>query len=471
VTRALVVGVVAAFACAAGAAPAEAGPLETAIADPLAFAGPSAATAFERTRAAGATSVRLVLDWSSVAPTAPLGDASDPADGAYQWAPFDRQIAGAAAAGLRPIVCITRAPTWARDVAAGGPRTSWPRPAQLAAFAAAAARRYAGFNVAWQIWNEPNHRAHLRPQFRGNVPVSVARYRAMVNMSARAIHRVNGRAVVAAGALAPFGHRAVSIEVVPPLEFMRRLLCMSRDARPRRTCRTKVEFDVWSHHPYTQGGPTHHAPAASDVSLGDLPSMNALLRAAVRAGQVESTRRVRFWVTEFSWDSRPEDPRGVPLALHGRWVAEALYRMWRAGVDLVTWWRVNDDPLASSPYQSGLYLGSSARPKPAFTAFRFPFVAFRRAAGVRVWGRIPPGRDGPVLVERLTRDGHWSRVAAVRPDRYGMFQRTLPATSSAALRARLADASESSLAFALTPPRAGKRYTVFGCGGPIPCGR
>jgi hypothetical protein len=470
VTRALGAGLVAAVAFATGAAPAGAGPLETAIADPLAFAGPSFATAFDRTRAAGATSVLLVLDWSAVAPAAPSGDASDPANAAYRWTSFDRQIAGAAASGLRPIVCITRAPAWARDIAAGGLRTTWPRPPQLAAFAAAAARRYARFDVAWQIWNEPNHRAHLRPQFRGNVPVSVARYRAMVNASARAIHGVNAAAVVVAGALAPFGHRAASIEVVSPLEFMRRLLCMSRDARPRRKCRSRVEFDVWSHHPYTHGGPTHHAPAASDVSLGDLPSMNALLRAAVTAGQVESTRRVRFWVTEFSWDSRPGDPRGVPLALHGRWVAEALYRMWRAGVDLVTWWRVNDDPLASSPYQSGLYVGSSAQPKPALTAFRFPFVAFRRARGVQVWGRIPPGRDGPVLVERLKR-GRWSRIAAVTPDRYGMFRRTLPATSSAALRARLADPSESSLAFALTPPHVGQRYSAFGCGGPIRCGR
>jgi hypothetical protein len=468
-TRMLVAGVVAAMACAGGTAPAAAGPLETAIADPFAFAGPSAATAFERTRAAGATSVRLVLDWSSTAPTAPTGDASDPANAAYRWDAFDRQVAGAVAAGLRPIVCITRAPVWARDVAAGGPRTTWPRPAQLADFAAAAARRYAGTDLAWQIWNEPNHRAHLRPQFRGNVPVSVARYRAMVNASAHAIHAVDADAPVAAGALAPFGHRAPTIEVVAPLEFMRRLLCMSGAASPRRTCRTRVELDVWSHHPYTHGGPTQHARAPADVSLGDLPAMNRLLRAAVRAGQIRSAGRVRFWVTEFSWDSRPGDPRGVPLGLHGRWVSEALYRMWQAGVDLVTWWRVNDDPLATSPYQSGLYVGSSARPKPALTAFRFPFVAFRRAGGVQVWGRVPPGRDGTVLVEQRVR-GRWALAARLAPDRFGLFSRRLPATGAPSLRARLEGSSESSLAFALTPPRVG-RYSVFGCGGPIRCGR
>ena len=87
-----------------------------------------------------------------------------------------------------------------------------------------------------------------------------------------------------------------------------------------------------------------------------------------------------IWVTEFGWDTAPADPKGVPLALHARWVSEALYRMWNAGVSLVTWIQLRDDPLTTSYTQSGLYLRAREvqrdRPKAALRAFRFPFVAF-----------------------------------------------------------------------------------------------
>lgn len=106
---------------------------------------------------------------------------------------------------------------------------------------------------------------------------------------------------------------------------MRELLCLSPSLRP--TCSAETRFDVWSHHRYTSGGPTHQAVLRDDVSLGDLPEMRRVLDAAMRAGHVRSAGKPRFRVTEFSWDSSPPDPNGVPTALHTRWVAEALYRM------------------------------------------------------------------------------------------------------------------------------------------------
>ena len=50
-----------------------------------------------------------------------------------------------------------------------------------------------------------------------------------------------------------------------------------------------------------------------DVSVAELPEMkSALDEAAVSAGDVASARPPAFWVTEFSWDSDPPDPGGVP---------------------------------------------------------------------------------------------------------------------------------------------------------------
>ena len=101
---------------------------------------------------------------------------------------------------------------------------------------------------------------------------------------------------------------------------------------------------MWSHHPYTSGGPTHRASNRDAISLGDMLKMKRALNAAIEQGRFASSRPVAFWVTEFGWDTAPADPKGVPLQLHARWVSEALYRMWYAGVSLVTWYRLRDGP-------------------------------------------------------------------------------------------------------------------------------
>jgi hypothetical protein len=110
-----------------------------------------------------------------------------------------------------------------------------------------------------------------------------------------------------------------------PLTFMRELLCLSRELRP--TCRQRVRFDVWSHHPYTSGGPTHEAQLPDDASLGDLPEVRRVLDAAVRAGHVRSRGKPRFWVTEFSWDSKPLRVWGLtPAGKPGSVVVEQSFR-------------------------------------------------------------------------------------------------------------------------------------------------
>jgi hypothetical protein len=249
---------------------------------------------------------------------------------------------------------------------------------------------------------------------------------------------------------------------VGPLPFMRVMLCMSKKLTP--TCRSRSRFDVWAHHPYTSGGPNHHANLPDDVSLGDLPEMRRLLDAAIRAGHVESRQPIRFWVTEFGWDTSPPDPKGVPSRLHARWVAEAFYRMWSVGVSLVTWNQLRDEPFPGSPFQSGLYfLGRTAepvRPKPALRAFRFPFVALPEKGRVVTWGRTPKSTRGRVVLERRLGRGRWKRLAVLQADRHGIFQRTWKLRPGGYMRARLAT-GELSLPFAVKKTR-DRRVCVFG---------
>ncbi len=444
------------------------GPLVTAIVDPETFPGAEKQVAFQHVRAAGATVARLILDWSTVAPNGrsrPSGfDPRDPGDPRYRFDAFDDQVRAAAAAGLQPLVDIFGAPAWAQGGApkerpADGPDR--PRPSALADFATAAAERYGGgYNDLprvryWQVWNEPNLSFYLVPQEVGGKAFSPGWYRAMLNAASDALHAVHPGNIVVGGGLAPYGPHTDTLVGVAPFRFMRQLLCMSAGPRPRPTCGKRVRMDAWSIHPYTSGGPTH-AAGGDGASAGDLGRMNALLRAAARAGHVVSARRVQFWVTEFSWDSSPPDPKGLPLKLHARWISEVLYRMWSQGVNLVTWYLLRDQPFTpTTTSQSGLYLRgetgvASDLPKPALRAFRFPFVAFPGRDGkIFYWGRTSAGRPDTVLVEQSGQGG-WRQVGAMSTNRYGIFSgRIASAASTGYLRARLANGGDASLPFGL----------------------
>ena len=415
--------------------------LETGIVDPFATGNPDAF--YARVSETGATVVRLVLDWRTVAPASLPSSfsAADPGDPAYAWKDFDIKVRGAVRHGLRPIIDIAGAPTWAtaRQVP-GGPFK--PDPAKLAAFAEAAARRYSGRFESlprvryWQLWNEPNVALNLRPQFAGSTLYSPFWYRRMLNAFADAVHGVDQTNVVIAGGTAPFTTRAGkrSSWGPGPLLFLRRMLCLSKKLQP--TCKQKAHFDVWAHHPYTSGGPNHHANLADDVSIADLPRMKAVLDAGVQSRKIVSEDKVRFWVTEFSWDTDPPDPNAMPLALQTRWVSEALYKMSQSGVTLVTWFSLDDQLRASSPYQSGLYFHNGT-PKPTLRAFRFPFVAFRNGAGqIDVWGRTPSGKPGIVAIEQ--RSGTtWKRFGTVKTNEFGVFTGSYPSPEKGRLRAQL----------------------------------
>jgi hypothetical protein len=463
------------FACLAAGltavAPATAAaPLRTAIVDPIEFGRADAAPAMARARNAGTTVVRLVLTWRSVAPPdLPASwDPQNPCDPNYHWAWFDKQVEAAAAAGLDPLVVIQYAPSWAEGAGSGPDGAVRPSAAKLGQFARAAALRYNGnFDLNecnpdpyaephrlprvryWQVWNEPNRDYFLMPQYEGGRLVSAAHYRAMVNSVARAVHNVDPTNLVVAGGLAPLGRPGKP----GPMPFMRAFLS------------APAEFDVWAHHPYTSGGPTHTAPTRNDISLGDLPEMRALLRQQVAAGRVVSSRTVGFWVTEFSWDSSPPDPRGVPSTIHARWVSEALYRMWKSGVSLVTWHRLRDDPLRTSHYQSGLWT-VSWKPKRALQAFRFPVVAFAGRSGIQIWGRTPAGVPARVVLEVKVGSG-WRQLGRISTNSVGIFAKTYRTPiRKGYVRGRFAGGI--SVPFSLTPVR--DRYVnPFGCGGVIPC--
>ena len=445
-------------------------PLATAVTDPWLFNGSQRPTAFAETRAAGASYVRVNLNWNAVAPsTRPDGfDPTDPTSPGYSWRNLDIVIGQSVDAGLTPILDISGTPNWAYAKKPQGVNAGTPKAAYLGQFATALAKHYDGTEgvpVAhvFQIWNEVNNSLFMSP-------VNGAAYRGMVNAVADAVHRVDPKNVVVAGDLDPFGHpkgKKQKWYSVAPLAFMRSFLCLSKGKHPHRTCSATAHFDVWSHHPYTFNGPFGHAQAVDNVSLGDLPKMRSLLRAGVRLHRVVSAHPVQFWVTEFSWDTKPPRRHAAPMGLAARWTAEALYQMWRSGVSLVTWFGLQDRG-GHGPYQSGLFRYSTsleqAKAKPVRTAFRFPFVAYLGRGSVSIWGRDATS-DARVVTIQRRHGGHgrWGTVAKIRTNRSGIFKASLKlrASSKDWLRAT-ASGSGSSLAFSLTRPSSKLRYGPWG---------
>jgi polysaccharide biosynthesis protein PslG len=410
---------VALLALLAAAAPATAGAasrdgLRTGVQDPRerAFADPDGDRAHAVAKAAGMTIDRLPLRWNGVAPSAPKSPA-DPADPAYNWVNVDDRVRRIVEAGLEPLIVIDSPPLWARREK--GKLT--PNASDFGAFVTAAARRYPNVRL-WQMWNEPNLKTYLDP---ANV---ATRYRELLQAAYPALKRENAANVVIAGGTGPFAGDKGRFGI-GPLRFMREVLA------------EETPFDAWAHHPYTSGGPTHRAFARDDASLGDLPAMRRILR---RTGHGDK----RFFVTEFSWDTAPPDPYGVPLREHARWVSEALYRMWLNGVSVVVWFQLRDNPKGSftwgQTYQSGLYFRTTTsyaeeKAKPALRAMRFPFVALPAGSRLTLWGRTPGNSAADVVVERR-KGGRWRRVKTLKADGHGIFRGRVARSGSAPLRAR-----------------------------------
>jgi hypothetical protein len=454
------------------------GPLRTAVVEPAYFDLDGENVIFERMHGAGSTAVRMDLSWYTIAPKAlpEVFNPENPSDPAYDWSGIDARVRAALAHGLEPYLAVNDAPVWARldRQEPGAP----PDPAALGQFMGAAAERYSGTYLDlprvryWQIWIEPNVNKFFKPQVDAQgKPLAPIRYAAMVNAAADAVHAVHADNKVIAGGLSPFTVNIGDTRTIGPMAFMRSMLCMNAKNQPQASCTRRVRFDIWSHHPFTSGGPTHHALKKGDVSLGDLGEMKALLTAAYKDRHIVTGSPPEFWVTEFSWDTNPPDPAALPVKLQARWTAEAMYVMWKAGISMVTWLDIRDHPYPANAVQSGLYYAGPTlakdKPKPTLTAFRFPFVAYQKKHGIFVWGRTPWGKPGRVVLYQST-TGRWRQRASLTANQYGIFSGMISGARIGYLRAQLAAGGKAaggkSLSFSLKRPP-DRPIQIFGSGG------
>jgi hypothetical protein len=387
--------------------------------DPLdpQFHDPDGAHAYKRASQQHVRYVRIAVAWSSIAPRKP-SNASDFHDSAYIWSGLDDKIRGLRDVGLTPVLAIFATPGWAQY---GNGQT--PHPGTFGAFMRAITQRYDGVGRHlrvryFQVWNEANIHVYFG---KSNAP---SHYRDLLNAAYGPVHSAAKGNKLIAGGLGPIGGNIS----MAPLKFMRGVLCVAGGSRARASCNKRASFDIWSHQPYTSGGPNHKAARGDDVEIGDLGKMRKVLSQAKKLHHIKPNRRPPFWITEFSWDTKPPDPGGVPLKTHARWVAEAFYRMWAGGIGTVVWFQLRDAPEGQGwgyTWQAGLFprtttLYSNEHAKPVARVIRFPFAAVLSGRKVVLWGRTPDSRRHKVTIQRKS-GRKWKTVTKLRSNGAGVF--------------------------------------------------
>jgi hypothetical protein len=436
---------------------------ERGLTDPL-FTSPNAETrALWLTRAggAGASSVRVLASWRGIASATPPASPADPDDPSYDWEDLDTAVRDASARGLGVLMTINRAPKWAegpnRDPDTR-PGTWKPDSQKLGQFATAIATRYSGSYVDpdagggalprvrdWQVWAEPNIEIHLNPQWEADKPFSPGRYKEMLNAAYDSIHAVSQTNRVVTAGTAPFGQPAAARARIYPLTFWRQVLCLKGKKLKRTKCPGgRASLDVLAHNPLSWAAAGNTSPWKSAAKLGgpddivvpDMHKLGKLVRKARSRGTIRPRRKAPLWVTELFWESNPPDGGGVPPATQARYLADAFYFLWRQGVSSVIWARLLDsDPLLHLNGAGGLYYADGS-PKPALSAYRFPFVPDRSNGVTKAWGIAP--ETGKVRVQSL-RGGRWRTVKRLKTGRSRIFKGSLPGRGKKRFRAVIGD--------------------------------
>jgi hypothetical protein len=381
------------------------------------------ARALDDMKALGATTIRVLVGWRSLAPDPtsdirpPGFDPSDPTT--YPAGTFDNLdalVRNADARGIDVLLTPTGAiPDWASrctaaEIAAQARNTCKPDPAQYQQYVEALGRHFTGDLTVrrWSLWNEPNLESWLRPQWareRGaTLDAGAVAYRRLARAGISGLRNTgHGGDQILLGETAPTG-RLKGGTSAAPLRFASRVLCLDDAGRPLRggdairyDCLhpRKLTVTGYAHHPYTQGGfrpPTASVRNSGEITLGYIARLESLLSRAEHYRRVP--RGTRIWNTEYGIQTDPPDRFGMSLANQALYLNQSEYISW-----LDPWLRsfaqynLADDP-DTAAFNSGLIFDGSvlggAR-KPAYDAFATPIYVTRASrTAVYVWGGARP---------------------------------------------------------------------------------
>jgi hypothetical protein len=356
-------------------------------------------TNLDAAEAAHATIIRSQVTWANVVPTRPENP-TDPFDPAYaRLADVDEFVRSAERRGMEVLLTIYGTPEWANG--GNAPNVAPTDMDDLKNFAQALASRYSGrfpgfpYVRFFSIWNEPNLAQFLTPQFgsRGR-DVAPAVYARMFKAAYAGIKSGNPNAAVGIGETSGRGHDRPTPGIQDshsPIRFAE----LVAKADPT------LRFDAWAEHPYptTPSQPPTAKVRLPNVSLAQISDFEKALNKAF------GRRSTPIWITEYSHETKPEEPRGVSYATQASYARTALaLAKAEPSIRMFIWFVFRDDP--SDPWQSGIVDEDGTR-KPAFATFASAAAALdarnaiiyvragRRRPTIRVSTLELAERDGP----------------------------------------------------------------------------
>ena len=393
------------------------------------------ASSLDEAKALGADVIRANVIWSRYAPSPtstkkPKGfDGKNPA--AYAPGVFgmlDSFVAGAQARGMNVVLTPTGPiPAWASGCKGSVKARSTCKPnAQLfGAFVRALGARYPTVKM-WSIWNEPNLRAWLTPQYEVSGGQAIQRsaymYRQLATAAIAGL-KASGHTTATdqiwLGETAPLGDDpsgcsaqrslrvpkkcASKILKTSPETFLRGVFCLNTKGKKLTGSEgsdqhcggyKKLNVTGYAHHPYTRGGsrPPTSRVNAGEITINVASRLTRLLDQAARAKRIPAKLPIHY--TEHGWQTKPDLIFGVTDAQQADYINQSDWIAYKnPRVHTVAQYKIVDDANIGAGFQMGLRLLTGA-PKPAYAAYELPIWVSGKGADVTVYGQVRPADNG-----------------------------------------------------------------------------
>ncbi len=218
--------------------------------------------------------------------------------GGYDWRELDKVVTAVSDAGLKFLISVVRAPTWALNGRDHGPPENL---ADLTDFMQALSSRYRGHVHAYEVWNEAN----LSREW-GYGRLNAGEFVELLGAGYRGIKAGDPDAVIIGGALTPAGDVDVpdqKIQAIDDLRFLRQMYEYNGGV-------VRDYFDAWGMHP---GGFNNapDQPMGSDRGNGWNGHHSFYFLRFIEHRQVMEEfgdGHKPIWFTEFGWSTENQDP-------------------------------------------------------------------------------------------------------------------------------------------------------------------
>jgi hypothetical protein len=166
--------------------------------------------------------------------------------------------------------------------------------------------------------------------------------------------------------------------------------------------------------------------ARDDAAIGQLGRVRSTLDKLARRGKLP--RRLKIWITEFGFQTRPPDPFGTPIGRApnmmdlSEWIA---YRNARVATYAQYTLRDND------AWQSGLRRENGRAKRKVYEAFRMPlFVRSLGGNRVEVFGALRSASGGTAQVESKAPGGRYRSRGSASVNGASYFRRIFRVTNA-----------------------------------------